>query len=97
MSVDRIQSETPATMFVRWVKYLAQKRKDELTNHRKEDYYLAQIAQMIHNSVSKSPKSIETFLIELKLKKEKIEKPMTMEEASRISKAFWIPATGWKK
>ena len=98
MSVDRVQSETPATMFIRWIKYLAQKRKDDLTNHCKEDYYLAQIAQMIHNShVSKNPVSIESKLITLEMKKNKIEKPMTVEEASKISKTFWIPATGWKR
>ena len=98
MSVDRIQSETTPTTFIRWIKYLAQKRKDDLTTHQKEDYYLAQIAQMIHNShVSKNPVSIESKLIEFTIKKEKMEKPITIEEASRISKSFWIPATGWKK
>ncbi len=98
MSLQRAQSETTSTEFIRWIKYLAQKRKDDLTNHCKEDYYLAQIAQMIHNShVSKNPVSIESKLITLEMKKNKIEKPMTREEAARISKAFWIPATGWKK
>ena len=97
MPLQRAQSETTSTEFVRWIKYLAQKKKDDLKSHRKEDYYLAQIAQMIHNSVSKSPVSIESKLIELELKKEKIEKPMTREEAARISKAFWCAATGWKK
>ena len=99
MPLQRAQSETTSTEFVRWIKYLAQKKKDDLKSHRKEDYYLAQIAQMIHNSVSKSPVSIESKLIELELKKEKIEaeEPMTIEEASRISKAFWCAATGWKK
>ena len=98
MSVDKVQSETPATMFIRWIKYLAQKEKDDLTNHCKEDYYLAQIAQMIHNShVSKNPVSIESKLITLEMKKKIAKKPMSVEEASRISKAFWIPATGWKR
>ena len=97
MSVDRIQSETTPTTFIRWIKYLAQKRKDDLTDHHREDYYLAQIAQMIHNSVSKSPVSIESKLITFEIKKNKIKKPMTMEEASKISKSFWCAATGWKK
>lgn len=99
MSVDRIQSETPATMFIRWIKYLAQKRKDGLKTHQKEDYYLAQIVATIYNLVNKPPRSIESFLIELKLVKEKIEAevPMTIEEASRISKAFWCASTGWKQ
>ena len=99
MSLQRAQSETTSTEFVRWIKYLAQKRKDEVTTYQKEDYYWAQIAQMIHNSVSKSPVSIESKLIDFKFVKEKIEaeEPMTKEEASRISKSFWCAATGWKK
>ena len=53
---------------------------------------------MIHNShVSKNPVSIESKLITLEMKKKIAKKPMTVEEASRISKAFWIPATGWKR
>ena len=99
MSVDRVQSETPSTMFIRWIKYLAQKRKDNLTTHQKADYYLAQIAQTIHNSVSKSTVSMESKLIEFKLIKEKLQpkKPMTIEEVSRISKSFWCAATGRKR
>ncbi len=97
MSVDRIQSETTPIIFIRWIKYLAQKRKDDLTEYHREDYYLAQIAQMIHNSVSKHSVSLESKLIKFEIKKNKVEKPMTVEEASRISKAFWCNATGWKK
>ena len=97
MPLQRAQSETTSTEFVKWIKYLAQKKKDDLTNYHREDYYLAQIAAMIHNSVSKSSKSIESFLIEFKLIKEKTEKSMSIEEASKISKAFWCAATGWKK
>ena len=99
MPLQRAQSETTSTEFVRWIKYLVQRKKDDLTTHRKEDYYFAQIAQMIHNSVSKSPILIERKLIDFELKKEKIKvkKPITREEATRISKEFWCTATGWKK
>jgi len=99
MTLQRAQSETTSTEFVKWMKYLIQKKKDDLITHQKQDYYLAQIAAMIHNSVSKNPVSIESKLIELKIIKDKTkkEKPMTKEEAAKISKAFWCAATGWKR
>ena len=99
MSLQRAQSETTSTEFVRWIRYLAQKKKDDLTIHHREDYYLAQIAAMIHNSVSKSPVSIESKLLTFNLAKEKIkaEKPMSVEKASEISKRFWFGLVGRKK
>ncbi len=86
MSLQRAQSETTSTEFVRWLQYLHQKRNNELKNPSQQFYYLAQIAAVMHATVSKVPISIESKLLKFEFK---TGEEMTIEEATRISKKAW--------
>ena len=93
--MQRCQRETTSTEFLEWIRY----RELDMETHRREDYYLAQIAAECHRSVAKHPNSVklEQFLLKLTLKKAQKEKPLTEEvKAVRLanSKAAWFGAVG---
>lgn len=66
MSLQRCQEETSSTEFLDWLEYLRQ----DINVHRREDYYLANIAKEIRRTITKDRQNIklEPFLLEFETK-----------------------------
>ena len=69
MPVQEVQAKTTSAEFVMWMAYLEQ----DQTDHRREDYYMAQVAAEIRRGNSKKPQKIrvDDFLLKYSKKKER--------------------------
>jgi len=90
MSLQRCKRETTSTEFLKWQTYFEQ----DLNTHKREDYYLAQIAAEIRRVMRKSPSSIklEHFLLKFQGEVNK-NKPLTDKDIKRRtewSKTRWM-------
>lgn len=96
MSLQRCQCETTSTEFLEWCDYIEQ----DLRQHHREDYYLAQIAAVVQRGYAKYPKQVklEDYLFSFNEEKGP-KKPRTEEEQKRqtaASKARWFAMVGQK-
>lgn len=96
MSVQRCQEETTSTEFLDWLEYLDW----DVNAFHRENWYLAQIAQEVRRTISKSPEKVEIdgFLRKFVIKK--VSKKSTRKEAAEKSKRRWLSWAGiknWRK
>ena len=96
MSLQRCQQETTSSQFVEWQEYIAW----DLEQHKREDFYLAQIAQLIRQGQVRNPRSVKLvhYLLNLTTRTQK-QRPLTKTEKRRRlanSKAYWFGVAGYK-
>lgn len=93
--VQRVMRETTSREFLKWRRFL----KDLMNTPSREDYYLAQIAARVYQTVAKEPNKVrvEDFLLEFTEQKEAKEVPLTEEvvaQRTANSKAAWFGIAG---
>lgn len=93
--MTRCKLETTPTQFVMWRVYLDE---EEINGFHREDYYLAQICQLIVAVNSKNPKGIKLKDFLLKFAKEKQKSGLTTKQELRkkmlYSRAAWAGLLG---
>lgn len=96
MSVQKCKRETTSSEFIKWIVYLDMMEEKKLTTITPDQYYLAQIAQVIAQTVSsKKTIRLKQFLIPFALKKkEKRDKKLSAKEKLKRIKASWFAAVG---
>lgn len=87
--------ETTSTQFVEWQEYFAW----DLEQHKREDFYLAQIAQVVRQGMVRNPRSVKLdhYLINLTTRKQR-RRPLTKQEKQQRlanSKAYWMGIAGY--
>jgi len=93
MSVSEAQSKVSSKEFLGWLAYF----EKEFSVREKTDFYLAQIAQTIHNvNVSKKTdaKPLKHFLLDFKNRDAEPKKKVSRKKQIEWSKAAWLGAVG---
>ena len=89
MSLNRCREETDSSQLPRWMQYLDQ----DINEFHREDYYFAQLAQIVSSLFAKKPTKLQQFVLRFNTNSER------KKESKRSlfrSKAFWGGKLGVK-
>lgn len=95
MSVAEAQSKVTSWEFLGWMAYFER----EFQVREKQDFYLAQIAQVIYNvNVTKKghTKKLDAFLLKFRNRVLVKKKKMSWKKKMEWSKSIWLGAVGYK-
>lgn len=95
--MQRLQRETTSRQVAKWKWFI----EWELEQPRREDFYLAQIAQVVRQGQVRSPRLVQLkhFLLKLSMRKQKPKGLFTeTEKRAKLanSKAYWGAVAGLK-